>query len=70
VCRLGPPMARRLAQWSPELRPPLADHAAVLAALVIGERTTRPARRRNATAAGKGVKRRVAGPARPRTTSR
>ena len=63
VCRLGPPTARRLAQWSPELRPALANHAAELAALVIGGRTTRPARRRNGTTAGKGGKRRLAGQA-------
>jgi CRISPR/Cas system-associated endonuclease Cas1 len=61
VCRVGPPMARRLAQWSLALRPALADHATELAALVIGGRTTRPARRRNATTGGKGGKRRIAG---------
>jgi hypothetical protein len=60
VCRLGPPTARRLAQWSPALRPALADLAVALAAVVIGGRTNRPARRRNATTAGKGGKRRSA----------
>jgi CRISPR-associated endonuclease Cas1 len=61
VCRLGPPMARRLARWAPALRPALAEHASGLATLLLGGRSTRPARRRNATTAGKGGKRRLAG---------
>ena len=65
VCRVGPPMARRLSQWSPSLRLSLADHAAKLAALMIGGGTTRPARRRSTTTAGKGGKRRLAGRASP-----
>jgi CRISPR/Cas system-associated endonuclease Cas1 len=63
VCRLGPPLARRLAGWAPSLRPALANSAQELEALLLGHRSARPARRRNATTAGKGVKRRLAGPA-------
>jgi CRISPR/Cas system-associated endonuclease Cas1 len=65
VCRLGPPLARRLAGWAPSLRPALANSAQELEALLLGTRATRPARRRNATTAGKGGKRRRAGRASP-----
>ena len=65
VCRLGPCMARRLARWAPALRPPLEAHASEIAALLLGGRSTRPQRRRNATTAGKGSKRRLAGRASP-----
>lgn len=60
VCRLGPPLARRLAGWAPSLRPALANSAHELEALLLGAPGTRPTRRRNATTAGKGGKRRLA----------
>jgi CRISPR associated protein Cas1 len=60
VCRLGPPLARRLAGWVPALRPALTNSACELEALLLGVRGTRPSRRRNATTAGKGGQRRVA----------
>ena len=60
VCRLGPPMARRLAGWAPSLRPALANSARELEALLLGTPGARPARRRNATTASKGGKRRLA----------
>jgi CRISP-associated protein Cas1 len=63
VCRLGPPMARRLAAWAPALRPALEHYASALATLLLDGRSTRPARRRNATTAGKGAKRRSPAPA-------
>jgi CRISP-associated protein Cas1 len=65
VCRLGPSMARRQAQWAPALRPRLEAHATELAVLLLGGRSTRPARRRDAAAAGKGSKRRLTGRASP-----
>lgn len=65
VCRLGPPLARRLAGWAPSLRPALASSARELEAVLLGAPGTRPARRRNATTAGKGSKRRLAGRAGP-----
>jgi hypothetical protein len=65
VCRLGPPLARRLAAWAPLLRPALGNCAQELGALLVGGRGTRPARRRNATTAGKGTRRRLAGRASP-----
>jgi hypothetical protein len=61
VCRIGPPLACTLAGWAPSLRPALADCARELEALLGDGRGARPARRRNATTAGKGGKRRLAG---------
>jgi CRISPR-associated endonuclease Cas1 len=61
VCRLGPPLARRLAAWAPALRPALGNRARELEALLLRANGTRPARRRNTTTAGKGGKRRLAG---------
>jgi CRISPR-associated endonuclease Cas1 len=60
VCRLRPSMARSLAAWAPSLRPAVANCARELEASLLGTRATHPARRRNATTAGKGGKRRVA----------
>jgi CRISPR-associated endonuclease Cas1 len=63
VCRLGPPTARRLAQWAPALRRVLAEQAHTLASLLLVEEGTaagRPALKRSSAIAGKGSKRRTA----------
>jgi CRISPR/Cas system-associated endonuclease Cas1 len=60
VCRLGPPLARRLARWAPALRPLLEKQARVLTGLLDADQTGRPARKRSAVIGGKGSKRRSA----------
>jgi hypothetical protein len=42
VCRLGPPLARRLAGWVPSLRPALANSTGELEALLLGARGMGP----------------------------
>jgi hypothetical protein len=69
VCRLGPSIARTLARWAPALRPLLGNHASGLAALLLNDGCTRPARRRGTASAGKGGKRRLTGRTSPRTVS-
>jgi CRISPR-associated endonuclease Cas1 len=58
VCRLGPALAKNLAQWPQMLRPALDHHATRLASHLVGGPSTRPARRRSGDTAGKGSKRR------------
>jgi len=60
VCRLGPDLARDLAQRSPALRDALMPHAAQLAKTLLGDQAKRvaaPGRRRSRGEAGKGGKR-------------
>ena len=61
VCRLGPELARELAQSGPPLRDALMPHADQLAKTLLGEdvkRVAPPAKRRSRGEAGKGGKRR------------
>lgn len=58
VCRVGPPLARRLAQWAPTLSLPLEEQVRCLAECLLGAAATRPGRTRTGVVAGKGGKRR------------
>jgi CRISPR-associated endonuclease Cas1 len=60
VCRLGDPLARRLARWAPEFRRVLEEQARIVAGHLLGDRGVmipRPARKRNPAIAGKGARR-------------
>ena len=60
VCRVGPDLARELAQQGPRMREALTPHAAQLAKTLLGEQgksLAPPARRRSRGEAGKGGKR-------------
>ncbi len=60
VCRLGPDLARGLAQQAPRMREALTPHAAQLAKTLLGEQAkpvAAPGRRRSRAEAGKGRKR-------------
>ena len=62
VCRLGPTLARELAQSGPALREALMPRAAQLTKTLLGDQAKRiapPVRRRTRGEAGKGTKRRV-----------
>lgn len=60
VCRIGPPLVRRLAEWAPAMREPLQVHARALIDLLADGEVSPPARKRSAVIAGKGGKRRTA----------
>ncbi len=61
ACRLGAPLARRLASWAPDFRAALTEHAQTLAeALDPTTASRRPAHKRTPKTAGKGARRRTA----------
>jgi hypothetical protein len=60
LCRIGPPLVRRLAAWAPDLRDPLEVHARALIDLVVDGEGSPPAHKRSPLIAGKGGKRRQA----------